>query len=749
MRSALCSRALRPKLHGSSPIAIPKKVPITRQTTSATTRRGVTLNDVFTLLLTPILATALLADTSWKDKRRKDWAQQIAQIEAETEEIQSRALQSWQALQSRSLSLGAAQQRRYYSSAIARPLMSTPGGEEMPGVEIGDEPEWFEARAKESGDAAVKPQDTEEKDCIEPRQQAEENSDRLRRLLAIKLALNLTIYINTGVSPSKIRREIRIPDWNEDFTFDLDRYQELNTLMKQMRSLCSSVEHLKLTLPEGAVPVRHESMNEHLQELQNEICHISEQYRTRNLTLTEFITKYTVAILRSTVAPTSRAYLALFRGLASGSGLDQPSHDLAMQTLFTWEQSKLPICDSDLFVILTELARRKHVQKFDGLMRDLTMSPSVLNMPRWTWERVNDVQVPVPVSHHPALLITLVHCALRFDQPQKAEAWSEILRKTWVNINDPTQRTPLSRFFTNWMRYYEVQGNWRKGLAWLDAAQKWIISIASFDMYSLQRLAVGMLSLCFACGKAQEYEEILSAAVDSGLPPMNPSHYLERSARRAISKEWGLLYDEAYGTRGDLRTDREKVQAFQRKVRLMAQRLLPDKDSADLEWRREQKDKSNPLMPILEAGESDQSLTEAVTGWKLLYSKNQRAIQDATVVAETWKERYLAQQREALSLRNHLQFLLRNQLHTQKTGVKRLKGLRMQTSPPYRVEIDETEDAFIPQSVKFAPIGNEQPDWTTTDSLKGSPFVEPKRINKKSMIPDDSDDFLISRLVES
>lgn len=736
MRSILWSRAVRPKLHGYSPNATLKRVPVTRQTASAPARRGLTLNDVFTLLLTPILATALLADTSWKDKRRKDWAQRIAQVEAETEEIQSRALHSWQALQSRALSLGAGQQRRQFSNSASRPrdIVS------LPIEEIEQEPEWFEAVAKERKDSAVEAQDEEGEYAFEPAQQEQDSSDRLRRMLAIKLALNLTIYINTGVSPSKVRREVRIPDWTDDFKYDLDIYQDLTSLMNRMRQLCSSLEDLKLALPEGAVPVKREIMDENSQMLQEEICDISERYTARNLSLPEFITQYTLAVLRSTAAPTSRAYHAMFRGLSKGSGLDQPCHDLAMQTLFTWERSRLPICDYDLCVILTELGRRKHVQKFDGLMRDLTMSPSPINASKWTWERANDVQVPVPISYNPAILMSLIHCALRFDQPQKAEAWSEILRKTWMDINEPTQRTPLQQLFTNWMRYYEVQGNWRKGVAWLDAARKWAISIASFDMYSLQRLTVGMLTLCFACGKSQEYEEILSAVIDSGIPAMNPYHYFERSSRRAISQEWRLLHDETYRTKVDSRTDREKVEAFQSKLSLITQSLVSDKDSADVEWRREQGGKPDPIRPVREEGKSDQSLMEAVESWKLLYSKNQQAIQDAMTVAGTWKERCLAQQRETLSLTN--------QLRHQKFLVQKLRPLKTQTPISERTETSMRGHTFAPQSMKAASAVTESTDSTTTYFEAGSLLAERKVYNEKNRKFDDTDAFLLPRFVE-
>ena len=664
----LWSRTGRPKLNGpwTSPSTPTVGRPaIIRQTASAPTRRSLTLNDVFTLLLTPFLATALLADTSWKDKRRKDWAQRIAEIEAETEQIQLRAERTCYSLQSRSLRLGTAQQRRQYSVAVLNPQQEDDQdqplqaiGYELVNVPIGEvdyEPEWFDATSKQMKSSGADSEYGGEDSGSCPAD-ALEMSERLRRLLAIKLALNLTIYLNTGVSSSKIRRDIRIPDMGDDFKYDLYESQDLKGLLKRMKQLCTSVQQLKEALRNGAVPVKNEIMNTDFKQLQEKICALSERFQTGSIGMPEFISAYTYAVLKSPVWPTSKAYLALFRGFARGSSLGSPSHDLAMQTLFTWEQSKLPIGDHDLFVILSELARRKHVQKFDGLMRDLTMSPSCINVVgKWTWERAGDIQVPVPKSHHPAILTTLIHCALRFDQPQKAEAWSEILRRSWININDTTQKTPLSRLFTNWMRYYEVQGNWRKGVAWLDAAQKWAISVASFDMSSLQKLTVGMLSLCFACGKVREYEEILNAAIDSGIPGLNPEHFLEKSARRAICREWVTLHNAAYRNRRDPRTDQEKVQAFQTKVKLVPQRSIQGKNSADVEWRHQQKDKPNPMTADPSLHSSDQNAKENIDIWKQAYYQNQMLIQNSKVASEKWRLQSLKHHAEVKSLKGQLQ----------------------------------------------------------------------------------------------
>jgi hypothetical protein len=686
MRSTLWSRTARPKLNGSctsTSTSIPCRPSVIRKTTSGPIRRQITVNDVFTLLLTPILGTALLADTSWKDKRRKDWAHKIAEIEAETEQIQSRAMHSWQVLESRSLGLGATQQRRHYS-AVALNLQPANEGDlpldqpevehqQLPIEEWEREPTWFEATSKKAHDSADGPHELPEQQRASFTPQALERSERLRRLLAIKLALNLTIYLNTGVSPSKVRREIRIPDISPDLQYDPHGTQDLPRLLQKMRDICSMIEDLQQALPDGASPVKNETLNADSQMLQDDISSLSERYQTSSITMPEFVTSYTLAVLKSPVPPTSKAYLALFRGFARGSSGQGTSHDLAMQTLFTWEKSKLPIDNHDLFVILTELARRKHVQKFDGLMRDLTMSPSPINfVSGWTWERANGIQVPVPKSYHPALLITLIHCALRFDQPQKAEAWSEILRRTWIDVNDRSQRTPLQQLFTNWMRYYEVQGNWRRGVAWLDAAQKWAITVASFDMYSLQRLAVGMLGLCFACGKSQEYEEILNAAVDSGIPSMDPSHFLERSPRRAICIEWQHLHSKAYRRKGDPRSDHEKVQAFQSKVRAVAQRLLPEKDEADIEWRHEQENKPSPLMADPGQASSGQISTQAVALWQQIYANNQEALNSTRAAAKRWQVQHTLQEQRIRSLVSELEY--------QKNLVGELSGLRTQTA---------------------------------------------------------------------
>ena len=739
MRSTLWSRAARPKLNGwtSTPTSTPTlgRSSVIRQTASAPIRRPLTINDVFTLLLTPILATALLADTSWKDKRRKDWAQRIAEIEAETEEIQTRAQRSWLSLQSQSLGLRATRQRRQYTVAASkpqdeddqeRPLENTVyGAQRLPLEEGQDEPEWFELAPHQESRLTADPRnhEGEESPSFEP--EAIEASERLRRLLAIKLGLNLSIYLNTGVSPSKLRRELRIPGMSADFRYNPDQSQDLHGLLMQMKDLCTTVGHLKDSLPNGATPVKDETMSSDFQQLQDKICTLSARFQTSSIAMPELVSGFTRAVLRSPVWPTSKAYLAFFRGLSQGSSLDSPCHDLAMQTLVAWEQSRLPIGDHDLFVILSELARRKHVQKFDGLMRDLTMSPSYINaVGQWTWERAGDIQVPVPKSYNPAILTTLIHCALRFDQPHKAEAWSQILRRTWGNLNDQTQKTPMSRLFTNWMRYYEVQGNWRKGVTWLDAAQKWSISVASFDMYSLQRLAVGMLSLSFACGKTKEYEEILSAAIESGIPSMNPKHFLPNSARKAICREWIFLFNQRYRAKRDSRTDQEKVEAFQSKVRVVAQRSVPDKDSADIEWRYEQEHRPTPLKAESKLDKSGPTSTEDVEMWKRAYFRKHDIVKDSMASSEKWRQQCIKQQTE-------LNFL-KGQIENQK---KLLRNLQTAWRP---VALAETEARVAAKALPLAhdQVDNDRSACISTNSTLCSPSEpQPRRHEGTRAVP--------------
>jgi hypothetical protein len=730
MRTTLWSRAARPKLNGcttSASTLSPCRPAIIRQTTSGPIRRHLTVNDVFTLLLTPILATALLADTSWKDKRRKDWAHSIAEIEAETEQIQSRATRSWQILQSRSLGLGAAQQRRQYSAVALReqpedndkPPLREPEVilQHLPVEEWEREPIWFEATPNKAHDSV---NEVPERELASFTPQAVERSERLRRLLAIKLALNLTLWLNTGVSPSKVRRELRIPGTIPDILPDAQTAYGLPKLLHQLRELCSTIEELEKGLPDGASPVRSGSLGADSQKLQDDISMLSKRYQTNSIEMPEFITSYTLAVLRSPVPPTSKAYLALFRGFTRGSISAATSHESAMQILFAWEQSKLPIDHHDLFVILSELARRKHVQKFDGLMRDLTMLPSPINVTdRWTWEQANDIQVPVPISRHPALLTTLVHCALRFDQPHKAEAWSEILRRTWINVNDPTQKTPLQILFTNWMRYYEVQGNWRQGVVWLDAAQKWAITVASFDMYSLQRLAVGMLALCFACGKSREYEEILSAAIDSGIPSMNPEHFLDTSSRRAICREWQHLYRQAYRRTVDSRTDHEKVQAFQSKVRAVAQRLLPKKDGADLEWRYEQDLKPSPLTADPGEARSGQFSTITLALWQRIHAKNQEALNTSRTDGKRWEMQCTKQEQRIRSLQSELEY--QNKL------VQELTGPRTITPSPNQMEnkIRKAERGGAAEGSRLRAAERRQAELVHQSLKDAKAFIEP------------------------
>jgi len=216
--------------------------------------------------------------------------------------------------------------------------------------------------------------------------------------------------------------------------------------------------------------------------------------------------------------------------------------------------------------------------------------------------------------------------------------------------------------------------------------------VASFDMYSLQRLATGMLSLCFACGKSREYEEILNAAVDSGISSINPEHFLERSSRRAICREWDHLHYEAYRYKRDTRTDQEKVQAFQERVKAIAQQLLPDKDSADIIWRHEQTDKPSPLLAGSASQSPDQTSAQALALWQQLHAKSQEDVESARTVARKWQAELIAQEKQM----SHL----KTELEQQKKLVRELAATNLNTQSPSLVETDTTDHSLLDRFVQ-------------------------------------------------
>jgi hypothetical protein len=122
-----------------------------------------------------------------------------------------------------------------------------------------------------------------------------------------------------------------------------------------------------------------------------------------------------------------------------------------------------------------------------------------------------DIIVPPLNSSNPVIYAALIGAALRFDQPERADAWLQAARG--------------GGFFDSWetlftyLRFYSLRKDWEKGANVLKRAVTYLVSSTDHRIESVERLLARMVGLCDSCDRLEASNVLVKAAVHSGFDP--------------------------------------------------------------------------------------------------------------------------------------------------------------------------------------------------------------------------------------
>lgn len=571
---ALWSQIPRPRLGGYPSLSVndPAAAILVRKTTTAPLRRRLTFNDAFTLLLTPVLATAFVVDTSWKEKQRKDWDKKLAEIQDEIDQFHARELRIRSSLQAQSVSSGLLRQRRYYSASAGPQI----GRDDADGEENEDDieaPYWLldksshlENNMSTEEQASTIPSQPSNSEQIAPSDpepaKSFSNRDlsaahRYHRLMATTLAVRLITHFHVTTTSRLISEEDDMTA-NPGTTRQFADVKDVNWLVEMNQKLRAELRSLRLANLD--LHGLGNQINESYQgsSLHMDILALTEDFNKRKLDAFEFVQGYARLILNSDQVPCTETYVSILQAVG------RAGHDsLAYYVTGALKSSTLPLNDDAVFNMLLSFGKSRDAKQFENFLRRVIQSSSPHNVVgKWQLYKSKCGSIPVPENLNPHILQALIYMALRNNQFDRAEVWSSFLEEI------DFASTSAQHLFSSFLHKYATLQHWDAGILWLRRCVHHATLIASTSIAGLSRVIFRMLDLCVACGRLPEYTTILDAAVKARipLPKVLPRRQTFTPRARSILLEWESLTIPS--TTPGLLSIRQRVLNFQEMCRL-------------------------------------------------------------------------------------------------------------------------------------------------------------------------------------
>ncbi|KAK5100921.1 hypothetical protein LTR70_001041 [Exophiala xenobiotica] len=588
----LTSRGVRPCLrHGNT--SITSSTPPVRRTILPPTRKGLTPADAFAILLPGVLTAALVADLTAKKDRIHEWDRQIAVVEAEAAQLRERQAESWCRIQQRSVARGLWQQRRMITTSTARAF------------EVSEEIDPL-VKEKEMNAGDLESPDPESE--MVTTEEHVESQKRFERLVATRLALQFMLQLRAGRS-QLYTPQVTIGPSNPKYSQSMDYLvRELEKIQQMMAAMRIEKVPWRLEMPLD--------FTERKRELGNRLDELTESYRRVEMHLPDFIMSYVQLIGEYKMGPPVLSYILMMRTLSQMQNGESPM--AAMTENAVWDTHQLLSSHAIANIIYRHGSDGESV-RFRELLSRLTDSDK-WPKPHNSWFRatVNEMQIAIPKSRNPTLMVSLIRTALCNQQQTVAEAYGTVFfNRARVGNYTGFHKWHVVACF---LESYGSWGTWSAARRWLQTAVQWAMDLLDAGEDVLGRVVLRMLNCCVACDRRDEYEQILEAAVTHHIkcPKLDETRFLKLSDRtRHVRLDW--LARARAKRRPDEPLQRvvstQDVAAFQAALqgRFDDQQKLPMKKPfhpSEAEWRGDKKPSAvyRPFLAAAEAAEANGQL---------------------------------------------------------------------------------------------------------------------------------------------
>lgn len=515
---------------------------ITSRAATAASRRRLRIGNSVTALYTSIFAAAALADAQAKDKRRHEWAEKIAAVKEEVNELvneEHRLLEAIQARRSRTLLQGALQKRSFTTwrsiptprchqwlqrNSLRRLVHAPPPRRSVHAVQSADleddeeiVDEFQSRKLQEIGeDEGDLDDDTIEledgffpEDMEVPKWLSDDiiRQKAIRKLAVKQLAIRLLLRESIAHNYSGIAM-----DHKADFDMPQLNYSEL---LSELNKLRRRIRLLKRT--EGAYydDLAHDLRVRSTAELKMERTRLDDEaardvslFLRNKMSIQELNLRLANNLLQS--SDPDRPFFMKLMILAFTRSMQNDLSDLVLKTVLP---HKFPLNSSLIISILTYYKKSKNLKAFDSFLKVLRGEGYPVDLGKLGFYKkmvVNGVEITIPpvASANPVIYTTLITAALRFEQLDRADAWLQAGRKHGFTDDFSTLYA--------YLKYYAKREDWQNGLYALRRSLAFLTGSTLHSDRHVERLIVHMVQLCDWCGKWDLADAMISAAIDSG-----------------------------------------------------------------------------------------------------------------------------------------------------------------------------------------------------------------------------------------
>lgn len=528
---------------------------LTTRGATGTSRRRLRIANSVTALYSSIFFAATIADARAKDKRRADLEEKIAAVKQDVSDLADEERRILEYLSTRGSRLMKPNVNRPMSRRLPsfrpRPIRhysTTASLTAEKGVfsknnsldRMDEEPEDDSILQYSAADLENElhrePLDPEDADPI-PRW-AQDNILRLQAIqmlavkqLAIRLLLHHTVAHNYEGANMYYAADKSVPQlraWR--------LLKELNRLRHKIRELkeAEGVDELDLArdLPMSKVSEAKRQCSLLDDELAQNMTHCQHN----NMSLEELLLLVSDNLMNSPIPDRIRAFKCMISKFTKMGhyGLVR----LVLKTILPhYFELRYPAINA----IINFYRRSQDLKGFDLFLKQLRGEgyPVKLRTLPFKLKRVNGVDVTVPPIdyNNTEMYSNLITTALRFGQPDRADAWLIAARKVGFVDNFAT--------IISYLNFYAQRSDWEKGVNVLRRAIAFIAADPGNQAARVERTIMLMIELCDASHKPHVSEALISAYVKSGFPKQFPT------ARESLSPGMDHRFERYYDALGE------------------------------------------------------------------------------------------------------------------------------------------------------------------------------------------------------
>ncbi|KAI9376365.1 hypothetical protein BJX61DRAFT_490458 [Aspergillus egyptiacus] len=511
---------------------------VASRATSAASKRRLRLGNSVTALYTSIFAAAALADARAKGKRRLEWEEKIAAVKEEVNELVDEERRLLEALESRRKTSTANALRRalqirpfhtqprptyrnsHFSSAQppcrsahsrSRAAAATAGFDEKLESSILSELELENTAVVEEEDEFDMAVDVEET----PRWlKADLIRAKVIRKLALKqLAIRLILRPAIAHSYNGVLK-------NYD---SADAYPQLDLagLLYELNAIRRRIRKIKLNedspIEDIAAEIRVRRLKETIldsQQLDKQVRHDTSLYLNNQMPLEELLLRLSNHLLKARDPDRTYAFKMMIMAFTKTR-----QNDLAQLVIKTILPYKFPLSSSLIISVINFFRKSKDLKGFDLFLKMLEGKGYPVDMGNLGFFKsqiINGLEITVPPVHSANIVIyaSLIKACLRFDQPDRADAYLLAARAGGC-MDD-------FAILMAYLKFYTIRRDWEKGLQVLQRTLAFIASTTEHPLERVERLIALMVQLCDSCDKLEVSESLIKAAINSGFSSRIP-----------------------------------------------------------------------------------------------------------------------------------------------------------------------------------------------------------------------------------